>query len=328
MPHVGVQVCQRGVLAHAMSAMDLDGLVNDFKAHAGRIDLRHGDVRLRRLEAMVVRLDCREVAQQPGLGDLHARLGDSLPNGGLVCKELPKGRAVMRTVNDGIEGLLRSTNGAHAVVNAARTQAALRDFEATSLPEDHVAHRHTDVVEHDLRVVVDVAEESKWPHDGHTLCVAGDEDHGVAVVERATTGHGASQEDKYLALWPAGTADVPLVPVDDVLVPIAHDGRADVGGIAACNPRLGHGVRAANGAFQERLQPPLLLLGGAISLQDLHVASVGRRAVHRHVAQAEGAEDLTDGRVFQDAELPHLRQEKVVEAAGLGPLSQLHRDWR
>ena len=46
------------------------------------------------------------------------------------------------------------------------------------------------------------------------------------------------------ALGPAGTADVPLVPVDHVLLALSGDGRADVRGIAAGHPWLGHRVSA------------------------------------------------------------------------------------
>ena len=88
-----------------------------------------------------------------------------------------------------------------------------------------------------------------------------------------------------------------LVAVDDPLVAVALGVALELRGVGAA-VRLGHRVAGEHLAVEQRLEPLLLLLRGAVRGDDLGVAGVGRRA----------AED--DGR-------PHRPAEQLVRRAGL-----------
>ena len=53
-------------------------------------------------------------------------------------------------------------------------------------------------------------------------------------------------------------------------------------------------------------------------LEDLHVACVGRGAVHGGVGKGDAPEELGDGRVLEDGDTGVLGEEEVPEAARLG----------
>mmetsp|Transcript_46668 Transcript_46668/g.101827 ORF Transcript_46668/g.101827 Transcript_46668/m.101827 type:complete len:269 (+) Transcript_46668:734-1540(+) len=171
---------------------------------------------------------------------------------------------------------------------------------------------------------MDVAEQGEWAHNGNPLGVTWHEDHRVVLVQIVSGALGAPQEHEHFAFGAACAADVPLVPVDDVIIPVAKDRRADVRRIAARHSRLRHGIGAADAPLQQWFEPLLLLCLGAELLEHLHVASVGGRAIHRNVAKSKGTEDLADGRVLEDAQLSNLGQEEVVQATRLRLCSELH----
>merc|ERR1712061_119699 len=52
--YMSVQIRKSGILTHAVGPMNLNGIIDDFQTHAWRIDFRHSDVRLGRLEAIVI----------------------------------------------------------------------------------------------------------------------------------------------------------------------------------------------------------------------------------------------------------------------------------
>ena len=57
---------------------------------------------------------------------------------------------------------------------------------------------------------------------------------------------GLAKYNHDLALWSIGAADPPLMAIDDVVVALALDSRADVGGVRRCHTRLSHGEARAN----------------------------------------------------------------------------------
>merc|ERR1712110_450397 len=113
-----VEVRELRVLADAVSAMHLNCLVNDLQAHTRRVDFGHGNVGLGGLEAILIRLHRSQVAEESGLGDLHPCLSHGLPNRSLVSKDLAESCAVVRTMDDGVQSLLGTADGAHAMVDA------------------------------------------------------------------------------------------------------------------------------------------------------------------------------------------------------------------
>merc|ERR1712232_749299 len=61
---MSVKPRQLRVLAHTMSSMDLDCLIDDLQAHSWRIYLCHSNVALGCLESILVRLHGCKIAQQ------------------------------------------------------------------------------------------------------------------------------------------------------------------------------------------------------------------------------------------------------------------------
>mmetsp|Transcript_76924 Transcript_76924/g.204158 ORF Transcript_76924/g.204158 Transcript_76924/m.204158 type:complete len:455 (+) Transcript_76924:153-1517(+) len=322
-----VHLFQLGVLRNSMSAVQLYGVVNDLDNRAYARNLDHGDVALRRFEALLVGNTSSEVAELLAHGDLHPCLCNHLLDTVLLCQQLTEGLPPVRAVNHGGERLLRHSKGPHAMVDPPWTESALRNLEAAALAQDDVAFGHAHVVEDELGVVVLLAEDRQRPQDLHARRVARHEDHGLLLVHGAGEA-GLAERHEDLALRPDRSGDPPLVAVDDVVVAVRLDPRRDVRGIAGGNARLSHRKGRADLAVQQRLQPLLLLLLAAEPLDHLHVAGVGRGAVHGQVCRAVHAEDLSDGRILEHGQLGHLRQEQVHDAAGLGLGAQLVEDGR
>ena len=95
----------------------------------------------------------------------------------------------------------------------------------------------------------------------------------------------------------------------------------DVLGVGRGDVRLGHRVGGADLAGEQRLQPLLLLRLGADALQHLHVAGVGRRAVHglrRERILAELDRDIGVVEILQALAGLVVGQEEVPQAYFLG----------
>ena len=65
MPHVMVQIGQTRILTNAVRTVNLDGLINDLLTHSGGVHFSHCNEGLGILEAVLVRLYCCEIAQEP-----------------------------------------------------------------------------------------------------------------------------------------------------------------------------------------------------------------------------------------------------------------------
>ena len=102
-----------------------------------------------------------------------------------------------------------------------------------------------------------------------------------------------------------------------------HSAHCDVGGIGGGHPGFGHGIGRANLAFEEGFQPFRFLGIGAESLEDLHIAGVGRTAVEAFCGDVCTAGFLCDVGVFDGGQTRAaitVRQPEIPKAllAGLG----------
>ena len=139
------------------------------------------------------------------------------------------------------------------------------------------------------------------PLDLHPGGVQRDQHHRVPVVAvdagvvlEVLRGVAQAHEDRDPAVGVPDSGRPPLAAVDDHLVAVDHGGRLHVGGVGGRDVGLGHRERRADLAGQQRLQPLRPLLVGSVAQQHLHVAGVGRVAVHhqgREVAAAGGLGD-------------------------------------
>mmetsp|Transcript_65090 Transcript_65090/g.152361 ORF Transcript_65090/g.152361 Transcript_65090/m.152361 type:complete len:268 (-) Transcript_65090:278-1081(-) len=245
----------------------------------------------------------------------------------MIGQGLSKCHAFVHSVDNRIQRLLSRANCAHAVMDTTRAKAALRNLKATALSQEHIPNRHSNIVENDLGMVVDVPEQSQRTDDVHSFGITWHQDHRMLLMCGITPR--SPQEDEDFTLRSARTTNVPFVSIDYVLITISLNGRTDVRGITAGNAWLSHGIGTSNGACKQWLKPLLFLLFRPILFQNFHVAGVRSCAVHGHVAEPEGSQNLTDRCVLQHSKLPNFRQKEVVQASLLRLLPQACRDgWR
>ena len=112
-----------------------------------------------------------------------------------------------------------------------------------------------------------------------------------------------------------------LLAVDDPLVAFEHGRGGDVLGVRRGVVHFGHGVGRADLAIEQGLQPALFLRRRANTLQHLHVAGVGRRAVHAFTGQRGLAQFGGDVGVVQIGQAfagVGIGQEEVPQAFFLG----------
>jgi len=305
MKRVGIGLGQEGVLRHPRPAEDLHRAVDHPRGRRRHHDLGCGDQVARGLVALAVHLVGGAQRQQPRLLDVAERMRDVLAHRAVFGQRAAEGGAQGRAAAHQLQRALRAADQPHAVVNAPGTQPPLRDLEATALAEQQVGDRHAHVLVHDLRVPdrrVVVAEDVHVALDAHARRVLGHQDHRLAPVQLGMVGRGEPHHDQQLAVLVERAGGEPLAAVDDVMVAVAADLAAYVGGIAGRDFRLGHREGRADLSGQQRLQPSALLLGRAVLGEHLHVAGVGRRAVEHLAGPQHAAHRLGQRRVLQVAQ--------------------------
>lgn len=163
-------------------------------------------------------------------------------------------------------------------MDASRPETALGDLEGAARSQEDVRRRDAHVGEGHLAVaerLIEIAHGGEHPVDLHAGGVDRDEDHGVPRLA-VGLGVGDAHEDQDLAVGGVpDTGGEPLGAVDDHVVAVEHGRRRHVGGIRRRDGGLGHAEGAANVGPQQRLQPALALLLGAVTQQDFHVPVSG-----------------------------------------------------
>ena len=151
---VGPGAGQEGVLADAQGAVHLNGAVDHVGGHFRGDHFDHGDFLAGHLITDGVHHVRRFQGHQPGLLDLQTRAGDVLADRIELGQLAAEGLALFHPLAHGFQGALGDADGTHAVVDTARAQAALGDFEAAAFAENQVAGRHPHVGEGDFRVAL------------------------------------------------------------------------------------------------------------------------------------------------------------------------------
>src|SRR5881409_929964 len=146
-PRVRPHERQRKLLAHAAPAVDLHRPVDDLAGHVRHRHLDLGDGLLGRLVADGVHHVRRVQDEETRLVDLDPRLRDALEGDVVLGQPLAERHAVLRALAHEIERPLGDADLAHAVVDAARTQAPLGDLEAATLAQQDVRGGYADVLE-------------------------------------------------------------------------------------------------------------------------------------------------------------------------------------
>jgi hypothetical protein len=145
----------------------------------------------------------------------------------LLAKRLA--RRISDTKNHQIQCHLRSTDGAHAVMNASRSvvyvsvyyniqtrmyspKSALNNFESTTPAEHEVGQRYADVVVDYFTVSfrrIVITKDFHWPNDLHSRCIRRNNDHALLLVLVLVVGVTLAHNQVYLAARVARSTDPP-----------------------------------------------------------------------------------------------------------------------
>jgi len=125
--------------------MDLNGSVNDIASHLGGDNFDHGDVLGSDLSTILVDGVCSFQSQEAGLLDSDAAIGDVMLDDLMFRHGFPEGRPLLSTVAHELKGALSNANQTHAMVDTARSESSLSNFETSAFTEEHVSDRHDDV---------------------------------------------------------------------------------------------------------------------------------------------------------------------------------------
>ena len=195
-----------------------------------------------------------------------------------------------------VEGPSRDAKPAHAVVDAPWPEALLGEHEALALGAEQRLARERDGVVEDFGVpavapelLPGVLHGGHVAEDLHAGCVGWDDEHGGALGG-SRIGIGDGHDDQEVGDGAVGGE--PLQAVDHPLIAAPHGAGAQLGGVGTGRVGLGHGEGAAQIAGEQRVQPAILLLGGAGHGEDLGVAGVGGGVAEGEWGDGRGAEDL------------------------------------
>ena len=303
--------------------MHLDRLVDDaagdLRDH--RLHHRHPDARF--LVAQHVHRLRRLQHHQAHLLDVVAGARDDFRVLAQLDQRLAERLARQAALDHHLQRRLRLADRAHAVVDAARPEADLRNLEAAAFAQQDVLLRHAHIGELDVHVAARRMVGAEHMHRAdhlHAGRVHRHQDLRLLQMRRrirARLDHG----DHDLAARIARVGDVVFLAVDHPLIALEHGGGRDVLGVRRGHIRLRHRIGRPDLAIQQRLQPRLLLLGRADALQHLHVAGIRRRAVQRFggkVILAEFGGDIGVVEIGKSLAGLGVGQEEVPQARGLG----------
>src|ERR1700719_3840072 len=228
-----IRISQVEVLADAGAAADLDGAVDDLLRHVRSDHLDHGDFGPRGLVADRVHHVGSVQRQQARLVDLDAGFRDPMARHAVVRDGASEGAAADGALAHGLQRALGDADQPHAMMDAAGSESPLRYFEAAAFAEQYIRERHTHILEHDFSVAVRrvvIAEDAERALDLPARRVERHQHHGLAAVGLGL-GVGHAHHDRDLAAAVHGTRGPPFAAIDDVVVAVAPDLGADIGGV-------------------------------------------------------------------------------------------------
>jgi len=143
----GVGAGQEAVFADAERAVDLDGAVDHLERHVRCGDLDHADRRAGTLGAEAVERVRGVQGEQPRLFDFQPRVRDRFAHHALFGQRPMEGDPAAGASAHGRERAFGHADQTHAVVDAARAESALGDFEAAAKAGDQVFDWHFGLLE-------------------------------------------------------------------------------------------------------------------------------------------------------------------------------------
>ncbi len=165
--------------------MNLNRAIQNTQRHARCRHLDHGDFLAGHLVAHGIHHVGGLQGQQAALFDFKARTGNVFADRVKLRQRLAESFALIDALAHGLERALCNANGAHAVVNTPRPEAALGNFKAATFTQQHIADRHAYIVVFDFRMTVRrmvIAEYRQRTDDLHARSIQRYENHGLLLV--------------------------------------------------------------------------------------------------------------------------------------------------
>src|SRR5262249_16171261 len=132
------RVRKQKILADSSATVRLNGAVDDPQCHVGRNDFYHRDLCSSDFVAYGIHHVSGFQSQQARLLDLHPRRGDVGSNRALFREGLSKSGARAHALAHRFQRALGQSYQPHAVMNTARTEPALSDFETSPFTKQHI----------------------------------------------------------------------------------------------------------------------------------------------------------------------------------------------
>ena len=252
----------RREIGSAERAQDVQCVVGHLAQHPGHGELHRRDVGAGLERRGLVDLPGGLEHEQPEHLDRGVGLGDLLLHHLVLGDQTAVRLAAERPFAHHVEGELALGDSAHGVVDAAAAEAALGEYLGAVFRAEQVVRGYPDVTVDDVIVV------PRLRHDLDARGGAGHHEHAVGAHHEQEVGD------------PSGRGE-PLLAVDYPLIAVPFGMGPEQVRVAA-TLRFGHRVGREHVLVEQRLEPPLLLLLGAVGREDLHVPGIGcRRAEHR-----------------------------------------------
>ena len=313
----GVHLGETEVLRNTAAAVGLDRIVDDLERHVGRLDLDHRDLGLGGLVADLVHHVSGLEAEQTRAFDFDPGFGDALFPDRVRGDRLAESDTAGKPTDHPLQRFFGHADGAHAVVDAARPKAPLRDLEPAAFAQQHVRGGDADVVELDFHVPVGrivIAEHRQVADDFDAGAIEFHQHHRLLGVLLGFE-IGLAHHDRDLAARITCARRPPLGAVEDIFIALALDRAFDVGRVRRGYLRFGHQEGRTDLAVHQRLEPLLLLLTRAVTVKHFHIAGIGRRAVEHFAGKADPAHFLGAERIFEVGQARAFEFEGIVHVA-------------
>src|SRR5690606_37491758 len=178
-PHTGIHTGETEIGRHTATAMRLDRVVDDTKGYVRCRHLDHRDLGAGDLVADRIHHIGGLQREQARHFDVDTGTRNALFPDGVISDLLAESLAGEQALHHDFQFALCNADGAHAVMDAARPEAALADLEAATFAEKQVLSRNADIFEDHfgmaMRSVV-IAEHRKHTDDLHARRIKRHED--------------------------------------------------------------------------------------------------------------------------------------------------------
>src|ERR1700694_2362128 len=229
----GKHFSQRNIAGNSGASVHLNCLIDNLQSNVRHSDFDLGDFAACALGADFIEHPRGLKGKKTGLLQHNARVGNDIGIAAEFGQGLAESHAMKRAAAQKFKSAFGRSQRAHAVVNAAGAEPALRDLETAARSGDDVVERHPYVGKANLAVTKRRVIGAKyWQHalDLHARSIERHQNHGMTSV----LGGGAiryAHEDEQPAMGMADSGTPPFPAVEYDVVPLDEGRSLHVGGI-------------------------------------------------------------------------------------------------